>query len=312
MKPALAAVRATAVLNYMTVQPKLAFSLSELSKALDVSPASMSSILLALNDAGYVVRQPRHRTYELGPALVAAGHSAAQRHPEIEAARPEMKRLAASAGGECIASAAVGADILILSIEGRPTGRSRQTWIGQRLPLMPPFGQIFLAWSSDREVDKWIARLNGRIDSETAEALRSSLDEVRARGLAIGLRNDQVDEFVDLVHEAAEHPSQIHDRLLEAIPQQISGYTLRSINVDAQYDVANLAVPIFGPDGSVVLAMTMFGLAGIKGSDLIDLGSEMLSSSRTVTREIGGRAPSVPAPTITMKVRHAEAGAASA
>ncbi|MEV0685280.1 hypothetical protein AB0I35_15580 [Nocardia sp. NPDC050378] len=308
MKPALAATRAMAVLNFMMVQPRLSFSLSELSKALDVSPASMSSVLMALCDAGYLFRHPRHRTYELGPALVAAGHSAAQRHPQIEAARPEMTRLASVVGGECIGSAAVGEDIMILSIEGRPNGRTRQSWIGQRIPLMPPFGQVFLAWSSESTVDKWIARL-GRVEPHIRDELRISLEEVRTRGLAVGLHNDPVDEVVGLIHESAEHPSQIHDRLIEAIPGQMSGYTLRSIDLEARYDVANLAVPVFGPDGSVVFAMTVYGLAGITGSDLVDLSGEMLSSSRIVTREIGGRAPSVPAPSATMKVPQLHGGA---
>lgn len=308
MKPALAAARAMSVINYMTVQPRSAFTLSELSKALDVSPASMSSILLALLDAGYIVRHARHRTYELGPALVAAGHSAAQRHPEIEAARPEMVRLAATFGGECIGSAAVGEDIMILSIEGRPTGRTRQTWIGQRVPLMPPFGQIFVAWASETEIDKWIGRLGPHAEPTLREDLRASLAEVRIRGLTIGLHNDPVEEVIGLIHESTEHPSQIHDRLIDAIPAQVRGYTLHSIDLDGRYDVANLAVPVFGPDGSVVFAMTLFGITGIKGSDLVDLCGEMLSSGRIVTRAIGGRAPTVPAAPTAMRVPQLSAG----
>ena len=99
----------------MTVHPRMAFTLSELSTALSVSPASMSAVLLALSDSGYIARNARHRTYTLGPALVAAGNGASERHPVIEAARPELFRLAAF-GGECVGSAAVGDDLMILAI----------------------------------------------------------------------------------------------------------------------------------------------------------------------------------------------------
>lgn len=291
MKPAPAAARAMAVINYMTVHPQMAFSLSELSAALRVSPASMSSILLALSEWGYVIRDRRHRTYALGPAVAAAGHAASQRHPVIEAARPELERLSGF-GSECIGSTAVAEEILILAIAGCPSGQGRETWIGQRIPLIPPFGQVFLAWSPDADVQKWIGRLGPEGESQRGPELAEDLSRVRERGVAIGLRNGSVDTVIELINESAhrlDRHAVIHAELQRAIPNQTENYSLRDIDPRAHYDVANLAAPVFGPDGTVVFAMTLYGINDIPGSELLGLCSEMLHSGRAVTRAIGGR-----------------------
>jgi DNA-binding IclR family transcriptional regulator len=291
VKPAQSAARALAVINYLTVHPRMAFTLSELSSALNVSPASMSAVLLALSESGYIVRDPRHRTFTLGPALVAAGHSASQRHPVIEAARPELVRLAPF-GGECVGSVAVGDDIMILAIEGRPSGKTRQAWIGQRIPLMPPFGQVFIAWADDKEVKHWLHRLSPAAADRLWPELRASLDEVRQRGVTIGLRSAPVEAVIDLIHQSAnELDPRVHSELERIIPDQTVNYALHDIDDRMHYDVANLAVPVFGPDGSVVYAITLTDITGISGSALSDLCEEMRSSARAVTKDIGGRAP---------------------
>ncbi|MEV0685270.1 helix-turn-helix domain-containing protein [Nocardia sp. NPDC050378] len=293
MKPAQSAARALAVINYMTVHPRMAFTLSELATGLGVSPASMSAVLLALSESGYLARDARHRTYVLGPALVAAGHGASERHPVIEAARAELIRLA-EFGSECVGSAAVGDDMMMLAIEGRPSGRSRESWIGQRIPLMPPFGQVFIAWANDSVVDEWL----GRLSPESVVALRGellrSLGEVRQRGVAIGLRNEPVEEVIELIHRTSSDAGSVtREELGRLIPRQAIDYALHEIGADERYDVANLAAPVFGPDGTVVFAMTLTGVNGIRGADLSDLCDEMRGGARAVAKSIGGRAPAM-------------------
>ncbi|WP_196073386.1 IclR family transcriptional regulator [Nakamurella alba] len=290
MKPALSAQRSLSVLTYMTVRPGSVFSLTELSSALDVSPASMSAVLLAMCDAGYLERHPRHRTYSLGPAAVALGHAASDRHPVIEASRAELRRLA-TLGSECLGSAVVGDDIMILAMEGRPNGRSRGSWVGQRIPLVPPFGQVFLAWHPGPPVDAWLGRL-GNLRSEHEVALRSSLDLTRRRGFFIGLRNVPVQTVVDTVHASSTVPdADAHRRLEQLIPDQIDGYGLDVVDPDRHYDVANLAVPVFDGDAAAVYALTLYGLDDIPGRQLTEVAGRMLDSAAVITREIGGRPP---------------------
>lgn len=292
MKPAPAVVRAMSVLNYLTAHPGVSFSLSELSSALDVNAASLSALLLALSDAGYVTRHPRRKTYTLGPAGVALGHAAAQQHPAIEAAESEMRELA-RLGNECVGTVATAGEILFVAIEGHPGAKSREAWIGQRIPMLPPFGQVFVAWSSKAEIDRWLGMV-GRGDQASVlrDRLVASLERVREDGYVIGLANDPAEEVIALIDElTVVDREEVRRRLLEAIPRQGADYVADGIQPDQLYDVANLAVPVFDAEGAVGFAMTLTGLSGVRGDRLVEIGETALGAARRVTRRIGGKWP---------------------
>lgn len=279
-------------LNYLTAHPGVSFSLSELSVALDVNAPSLSAQLLALVDAGYVSRHPRRKTYTLGPAGVALGHAAARQHPAIEAAETEMRELA-RLGNECVGTVATSGEMLFVAIEGHPGAKSREAWIGQRIPMVPPFGQVFVAWSSNAEIDRWLgATGRGEQAALLRERLLASLERVREDGYVVGLANDPVEEVIALVDQLTViDRDEIRRRLLEAIPRQGPAYVADGILPDGVYDVANLAVPVFDAEGSVAFAMTLTGLHGIRGERLREIAEIALGAARRVTRRIGGKWP---------------------
>jgi len=119
-RPALAAARSVEILNFLASHPGESFTLSELSRHLNLNMASGLSVLKALTDAGYVHRHHSHKTYSLGPALVAVGYAALARYQVIEIALEEMRRLAAECDTECVASVVVGDEIVIVGASGRP------------------------------------------------------------------------------------------------------------------------------------------------------------------------------------------------
>lgn len=279
-------------LNHLTAHPGVSFTLSELSAALNVNPASLSALLLALCDAGYLSRHPRRKTYTLGPAGVALGHAAALQHPAIEAAEPEMRRLA-DLGNECVATVAAAGEMLFVAIEGHPGAKSREAWIGQRIPMVPPFGQVFVAWSGRAEIDRWLGSIGrGEQESLLRQRLLTSLDRVRSDGFVVGLANDPVDEVIALVNElTVVDRDEVRRRLWEAIPKQGPSYVAAGIDRNEFYDVANLAVPVFDAEGSVALAMTLTGLSGVRGDRLLEIGEIALGAARRVTRRISGKWP---------------------
>lgn len=291
-KPAPAVVRSMVVLNYLTAHPGRSFTLSDLSSALGVNAASLTALLLALVDSGYVARHSRRKTYTLGPAGVALGHAAAQQYPAIEAAADEMRELA-RLGSECVGTVATTGEILFVAIEGHPGAKSREAWIGQRVPMLPPFGQVFVAWSPRPEIDRWLGMLGA---GEGAERLRStllaSLERVREDGYVIGLANDPVDEVIELIDElTVVDRDAIRKRLMEAIPRQGSEYVGGAIRDDDVYDVANLAVPVFDAEGAVAFAMTITGLSGVSGARVREVGELAIGAARRITRRIGGKWP---------------------
>ena len=177
-RPALAATRAIAVLNFLAAHPRDAFTLSDLASALDINVASTHGLLAALTEAGYVVRHPRLRTYGLGPAVAALGSAALERHTVIDVARDAARDLAAELGLEVAVTAPAGDEIVILSRAGEHQARGIATYVGQRVPLRQPTGSVFMAW---RDADAWLR------DADDPDLLRAVLDGVRARGYAVAL-----------------------------------------------------------------------------------------------------------------------------
>ncbi|WP_158574102.1 IclR family transcriptional regulator [Streptomyces triticagri] len=174
VRPALVAGRALAVLDRFAAHPEQSYSLSESSQALDINLASLLSVLQSLTDAGHLVRHPRRKTYGLGMSLVAAGHAALTRHRVVDRARHELRLLAAESGAAYVVSAVAGDSIVVLAVEGRVSVRTPEVWAAQRLPLLPPLGQVFLAWSGPAEIRGWLdrttpgARLPAHLDTAMA------------------------------------------------------------------------------------------------------------------------------------------------
>ncbi|MER3452150.1 MAG: IclR family transcriptional regulator, partial [Acidimicrobiia bacterium] len=152
--------RTIAIVEFLASEPERPFSLSELARRLGLNKATAHAVLGALVDAGWLLRHPVDKTYTLGPALVGIGTAAAGRHRTmVEFAEPEMHRLSEELGLQCFASAVVGEEILILARVGATTPLGVTVPVGQRLPLVPPLGTVFMAWAPEAEIDAWLHRL---------------------------------------------------------------------------------------------------------------------------------------------------------
>src|SRR5438477_12100472 len=108
---------------------------------------------MTLSEAGYRLRHPSRMTYMLGPSLVAIGSAAQGQSQAVDFAREEMRALAEETSLECIASTVVGQEIVILSRSGAPLPFGTSVSLGQRLPLVPPIGSIFMPWASPEDID---------------------------------------------------------------------------------------------------------------------------------------------------------------
>src|SRR5881227_118241 len=81
-------------LDIRAAHPDTAFSLSELCRRLDINKATAHAMLTALAESGFLLRNPRDKSYTLGPALIALGSAAAARRLElVEFARAPMQQL---------------------------------------------------------------------------------------------------------------------------------------------------------------------------------------------------------------------------
>jgi DNA-binding IclR family transcriptional regulator len=251
-RPALSASRSVDVLNFLAAHTPEQFTLSDLSGALDINLASTHALLNTLEDAGYVFRHPRLRTYNLGASVVALGNAALQCHPSIASANEEAHRLSEDLELSVAVTADAGDDIVFLGRMGEHRPRDVEAYAGQRIPLKPPVGAVFVAWGDPSE---WLAKAD-----EPAE-MESILEEVRGRGWAASFEPDHYQP-------------------------------LGPLDADASYDVVMITAPVFGSSGTTVVALTLLGLPPALTADRIArYGERVRDAGLLATRRSGGRVP---------------------
>lgn len=254
-RPALSASRSVAILNFLAANATDQFTLSDLANRLGINLASAHAVLAVLTDAGYVVRHQRLRTYSLGPSLVALGNAAFQPHPAIDHAQEEARRLSREVGLGVAVTALAGDDIVFLSRVGEHRPRDIGMQVGQRIPIVPPVGAVFVAW---HDPEPWLAKADDRA------ALEAVLADVRARGWAVSLGNPPTTEY-------------------EAVGALDDGRT---------YDVTMIAAPVFAPGGEAIVSLTLLGLEpGLSAAQVGAFGERVRDAGLVATRRSGGRAP---------------------
>lgn len=278
--------RIVAIIEFLAARPDRVFSLSELARRLELNKATAHAVLNSLVEAGWLLRQPRDKTYALGPALVTIGTAAAARQRELVGfAEPEMHALADELGLQCIASAVIGDEMVILARAGRSGPLEVSVPLGQRLPLVPPLGTVFMAWAAPEDIEQWLHRMGASASERQLERYRSALAAVRARGYSIALE----------ARTRARLAAALGDRReVEALIEKLGHeeYALGELDSSASYEVSLIAAPVFGPDGRVVLALTLFGFSGqLQAGQIPVLGERLRSAAGAVTRAIHGRPP---------------------
>jgi DNA-binding IclR family transcriptional regulator len=275
--------RAVAVLNLLAAHPQQRYTLSEIARDLKLNKATLHAILGALTDEGYLVRDPAAKSYALGPALVALGNSAVSTYPAAECAVPEMRALTEELALDCVASASISDEIVILARAGVPRPFGVYIQAGQRLPLAPPLGAVFVAWSDDTTIENWIAKLPPK--KATADHFRRAVRSVRSRGYSVGLEGSRRPRRARTATAGGSLEEEVRGVQLEE-------YALIDIDPKETYFVNHIGAPAFGPDGEVAIALFLIGFTGtVSGAEVERDANRLLQAAGRVTKEIHGRAP---------------------
>ena len=280
--------RAIAVLNYLAARPDERFTLSEIARGCDLNKATLHAILGALTEAGYVLREESRKTYGLGPALVALGGAALAATPAVEVARPQMQAMSDELGLDCVGSTAVADEIVILARTSppRPFGIAIQP--GQRLPLAPPLGTVFVAWSDSRRIDRWLAQVGPKASKSDLERYRAAVDTVRARGYSVGLEGESQQRLAKALGK--ERRSKTLEERVRTI--RTEEYALVELDHSATYRLNHIGAPVFGPDRTVAIALFLIGFQGdIPAEEVPRYADRLMQAARRVTQAIGGREP---------------------
>jgi DNA-binding IclR family transcriptional regulator len=276
--------RSVAILNHLAAHPGEKLTLSEIAREVGLNKATLHAILGALAESGYLVRDPGRKSYGLGPALIALGNAASSTQPAVDYALPEMKALTDELGLDCVASAPIHDEIVILARSGTPRPFGVYVLPGQRLPLAPPIGTVFVAWSQPEEIDHWLGLLGDDVRPEQLRRHRTSAEAVRKRGYSVGLegaaRSGRGGEGRPLTLEEGVRSVRSEE------------YAPVRLDPGETYRVNHIGAPVFGPDGGVAVALFVIGFPGrISGAEVARIAERLTAATERITKGIHGRPP---------------------
>ncbi|MFG2960967.1 flavin reductase [Streptomyces sp. NPDC048291] len=209
-------------------------------------------------------------------------------------AREHMSTLADEFGLECYAQSVAGDEIVVVAAAGPPHTAVR-THVGRRLPLMPPYGTLFVAGEGERAAQAWISRLPRPVSEEDLAACRNMLEQVRRRRWSLGLvspRHPEVWHEVEGFSRAARTP-ELDLRVGQLLDEVLDQYEPAELDPDALHDVRVVAAPVHGPDGTVVQVLVLFGMEpGASARQVARWRDRLIEEADAVTAAIGGRRPS--------------------
>ncbi|ABW15578.1 transcriptional regulator, IclR family [Parafrankia sp. EAN1pec] len=297
-RPAPGAERTVALITFLSQHPGRPFGLSELARRLEMNKATAHAMLATLSDAGWLLRDPEDKTYRLGPALVAVGDAAAgSGRQALELARPHMRRLSDELGVQAVASSVMGEDIVVLAVEGHaatPVGFGSRP--GNRVPLSPPLGTVFIAWSDTETVERWLRRLSPRPDDHRLGIYRDAIKAIRLRGYTVALDDDRHHSLARALRTFAAGDGDAEVRAAVERVIQARGvdddYLLVDLGGIESYQLSLIGAPVFDGAGRVCLAVTLAGFPHrLSPQQVVPYGRRLTAATTAITREIGGRPP---------------------
>jgi DNA-binding IclR family transcriptional regulator len=239
-------------------------SVASISSRLELNRATVTSILLALERAGWALRQA-DRKYTLGPGLVGVADAVRQLLPLSNEFTNAIEELAERAG--CGAALALVGDTelsFLTVVRGRgriPAGVD----VGVRLPLVAPVAAAVIAHHDAQAQRMWLASAQ----NDSREALDDVLSQARQSGVVVfGLGGaadpEALDVLAEVVELLAEHPRRA------ALRQRVFGllaglngnpYTAAELATSQALSVSYLTAPVFNT-GQAVYELQLGPLRG--------------------------------------------------
>ncbi len=284
--------RVLRVLDFLSQRPHERFGVSELARRTALSKPTCLGIVSALTDAGYLIRDPRDKTYRLGPALITLGHRAQESMRISPAARDELRRLSAQFATTAALSAVVDDRITLLELVA-PPGARVGVEVGQSYPFAPPVGLMFVLWD-DEAVRDWLAKEPTIPLRTDTERLHRVIAECRADGylverltpggqrlyaLMAGMSNSLPDELRALLGEIV---SDIGERVY--LRSESSGTRQR-------HDISVISAPVYDHHHRQAMVASLHIGRALADTDIAEHARGLIAAADALTEQLGGAKP---------------------
>lgn len=267
-------------------------TMTEIATALPVNQATCVHLLAALTMAGFVVRDPADRRYHLGPALVRPGRLAEQHDPLLATTREEMVSLSRQFDLPCFAFAREADHARLVQITWGPGGPQATLRLGETIPLVPPLGIVFVAWSPEATFDHWLA-LDAGGGEGRADEYRRRRTAIRSLGFVAELAPEPSSRAgISEVFDDRASPyrdGQLH-RLLSAHGGE--EHLLTDLADTRPHQVTGISAPTFDHRGDVPLSLNLVTWdRHLSVADMAEISAAVRAATDRITRATGGRRP---------------------
>lgn len=230
-------------------------------------------------------------------SLAAAGEPDLIEHLRlVDVARPVMEDVAERNHVECLASSAVGEEIVLLATAGAPAGGRTYSRVGQRLPHIPPLGTALVAWS-ETATRAWIARA-GDSPSAQRDDPQKLVDRVRERGWSVATWSDSLRKLESRVDETTLRGLTPHGRraVRQLVEQLGSEHEPDDLHDQSQhYRIRSMSVPVFDARQQVVMQLTVDGLPTDAGpADVDQYVRQLQIAAENVSQALPGDGEAAP------------------
>lgn len=283
-------IRLIHVLEELALAGRSGRTLAELSRSLGVDKATCRPMLMELTNAGYLIRNPRHRTFHLGPRLVVIGRAAEHAIDVVDVARQPLAALADETGlcALAITDSAVDLTVVDVVFPTAATARARRALglrAGDRIPYRPPFGAVLAACSEPGEIENWRRRAS-ESDDTTAKRIDEVLAVVRERGFAVEQFHPDPDELAEIVTQtAAPHIGANRTAALLTGPNPLGPDAMvGDIIAGADYWPVSVNAAVLNSNHEAVMAVCLVDMElPVNGNDLTGLGSAVAATARVIS-----------------------------
>ena len=232
------------------------------------------------------------------PSQAAAAEPDLLRQLQVfDVARRPVEELAAETGLECLATARVGDDLVIVGGAGQSFGRSSSSRIGQRMPFVAPLGSVLVAWEGEEQVERWVGRRDRPPCPQEAAAYRQKLAIVRRRGWSLALADRGHINFelaLSRMSWPRPTPEQVSQVRRASLRIGSLAHEPAELSTERTYSIRNISVPVFDADG-VCLMLSLQGFPQVGHvSSVCGLLKYLLDLAAGVSERIGGTVPFEP------------------
>jgi DNA-binding IclR family transcriptional regulator len=277
--------RVVAVVELLASRPNQPLSLAAVTRHLGINKSTCYSMLTALTQAGWLLRDPFRKTYRLGPALAAVSRVAAEGFPALDFARSAIETLSRETGANCAALSVADDHVTVVDQVRDLRAIGPGLAISAPIPLRPPLGTVVVAWWPAEAVDRWLAQA-----PEPAHGrLRRALAVTRDRGYTVELAARPQTRLREAVVGAGEPGVRVSQLLAELADELVGRDDFLGVDLDPDesYLVGTVNAPVFDPAGNVTLVLALNGFSSaLTGREVDALGHRLVQAATTVSKAL--------------------------